>query len=95
MIAMARNLRKRLSVVVATTIATVVTTIYLKNGAIFQDFPSNFLMVYCLEISKQYLITKVSWIRLVATPSRSKGLNRILDLFKRLKVIHKPTRFDK
>jgi hypothetical protein len=59
-IAMARNLKKHLGVVVATTIANVTTTIYFKNGIIFQDFPSNFLMVYCLEISRQNLITRVS-----------------------------------
>jgi hypothetical protein len=38
MIAMVGNLRKRLGVVVAKTIAIVVTTIYFKDGAIFQDF---------------------------------------------------------
>jgi hypothetical protein len=32
------NLRKHLGVVVASTIATIAATIYLKNGAIFQDF---------------------------------------------------------
>jgi hypothetical protein len=37
-----------------------VATIYFKDGAIFQDFPSNFLMVYCLEISRQNLIIMVS-----------------------------------
>jgi hypothetical protein len=36
---------------------------------------SNFLMAYCLEISKQNLITRVSWIRLLATLSQSKDLN--------------------
>jgi hypothetical protein len=95
MIAMAGNLRKRLSVVVTTTIATIAVIIYFKDGAIFQDFPSNFLMVYCLEISRQNLIIRVSWIRLLVTPNRLKDLNQILDLFKRLKVTHKPTRFDK
>jgi hypothetical protein len=54
---MVGNLRKRLDVVVAITIVVVATTIYFRDGAIFQDFPSNFLMVYCLEISKQNLIT--------------------------------------
>jgi len=75
MIAMVGNLRKCLGVVVAATIITVTTTIYFKDGIIFQDFPSNFLMAYCLEISKQNMIIKVSWIRLLATPSQSKDLN--------------------
>jgi uncharacterized protein (DUF486 family) len=44
MIAMAGNLKKHLSVVITTTIVSVVVTIYLKNGVIFQDFPSNFLV---------------------------------------------------
>ncbi len=81
--------------VVTVTIVVVAGTIFFKDGVIFQDFSSNFLMVYCLEISRQNLIIKVSWIRLLAIPSQSKGLNQILDLFKRMKVIHKPTRFDK
>jgi hypothetical protein len=38
MIAMIGNLRKRLSVVATTTIADVATTIYFRNGTIFQDF---------------------------------------------------------
>jgi hypothetical protein len=52
---MAGNLKKCLGVVVV-----VATTVYFKDGAIFQDFFSNFLMVYCLKISKQNLIIKVS-----------------------------------
>jgi hypothetical protein len=68
MIAMVGNLRKRLSVVVVAIIAIVAATIYFNGGAIFQYFPSNFLMAYCLEISKQNLITKVSYRRLLTTP---------------------------
>ncbi len=94
-IVMARNLRKCLGVVATATIAIVATTIYFRNGVIFQDFPSKFLMVYCMEISRQNLITKVSWIKLLANPCQSKDLNRILGLFKKLKMIHKPTKFDK
>jgi hypothetical protein len=59
-IAMARNLKKRLGVVVVATIVAIVATNYYRNGVIFQDFPSNFLMVYCLEINRQNLIVKVS-----------------------------------
>jgi hypothetical protein len=91
---MERNSRKRLGVVAATTITVVASTIYFKDGAIFQDFPSNFLMLYCLEINGQNMITRISWIRLLATPNQSKDLNQLMDLFKRLKVIHKPTRFN-
>jgi hypothetical protein len=50
---MAGNLKKRLGVVTTETIAIVATTIYFLNGIILQDFPLNFLMVYCLEISRQ------------------------------------------
>jgi hypothetical protein len=57
---MVGNIKKHLGVVAAVTIAVVTPTIYIKDGAIFQDFPSNFLMIYCLEISKQNLITRVS-----------------------------------
>jgi len=31
----------------------------------------------------------------ISNSQQIKGLESILDLFKRLKVIHKPTRFDK
>ncbi len=92
---MAGNLKKRLGVVTTTTIVAIIATIYLKNGVIFQDFPLNFLMVYCLEINRQNLFTNINWIILLTTPKQSKDLNQILDLFKRLKVTHKPTRFDK
>jgi hypothetical protein len=90
-----KELKNHLVVVATTTIIDVVGTIYFKNGIIFQDFPLNFLMVYCLEISRQNLVTRISWTQLLAIPSRPKDLNQILDLFKRLKVILKPTRFDK
>ncbi len=56
---------------------------------------SNFLIAYCLEINRQNLFTKIRWIKLLTTFNQSKDLNRILDLFKSLKVNHKPTRFDK
>jgi hypothetical protein len=81
---------------VVTVITIIVAgTIYFRDGTIFQDFPSNFLMVYCLEISKQNLIPKVNWIKLLTIANKLKDLNQILDLFKRLIVTHKPTRFDK
>jgi hypothetical protein len=35
---MVRNLKKRLGVVATTTIVVVATTIYFKDGTIFQDF---------------------------------------------------------
>jgi hypothetical protein len=38
MITMARNLRKHPSVVTTITIAAIATTIYFRDGAIFQDF---------------------------------------------------------
>jgi len=69
-IAMARNLRKHLGVVVAIIIVVIIVTIYFRDGAVFQDLlmvPSNFLTTYCLEINKQNLITSVSWIRLLST----------------------------
>jgi hypothetical protein len=66
LIAMARKFRKHVGVVVAATIAIVTATIDFTDGAIFQDFPSKFLMVYCLEISRKNLITITSWIRLLA-----------------------------
>jgi hypothetical protein len=93
MIAMVGTLRKRLGVV-----AIVTATIYFRDGTIFQDFVNGYFKLpdrIFLEIRRQILITKTSWIRLLATFSRLKDLNRILDLFKRLKVIKKPTRFDK
>jgi hypothetical protein len=46
--------------VVAATTTVVAGAIYFRDGTIFQDFLSNFLMVYCLEISRQNLITRVS-----------------------------------
>jgi hypothetical protein len=61
---MIRNLRKHLGVVVATTIAAVTTTIYFRDGTQYSKIlpmvPSNFLMAYCLEISRQNLITRAS-----------------------------------
>jgi hypothetical protein len=62
---MVGKLRECLGVVATTTI---VATIYLRDGAIFQVLPSNFVIVYCLEISKENLITRVSWTKLLATP---------------------------
>jgi hypothetical protein len=38
---MVGNLRKRLGVVATTTIIVVATTIYFKDGAIFQDFAND------------------------------------------------------
>jgi hypothetical protein len=49
MITMAWISRKRLGVVPTTTIVGVVATILFRDGIIFQYFPSNFLMVFCLE----------------------------------------------
>jgi hypothetical protein len=75
---MAGNLRKCLGMVVVVTIVAIIVTIYFRDGIdskILLMVPSNFLMAYCLEISKQNLITRVSWIRLVAILNRSKDLN--------------------
>jgi hypothetical protein len=49
---MVGNLNGRVGVVTTTMIATIITTMYFKDGTIFQDFPSNFIMVYCLEMSR-------------------------------------------
>jgi hypothetical protein len=44
-----RELKEVLGCGSTTTSATVLGTIYFRDGIIFQDFSSNFLMVYCWE----------------------------------------------